>query len=119
MPPNIAVRLLSSCLENPRSGFSAVSWGPMAVLSEEELAAALAELPGWQQERDAIRRVFEFASFRAAMKFVHRVADLAEARNHHPDIDVRYRQVVLRLSSHDVAGVTSRDIGLAREIDRR
>jgi len=91
----------------------------MSTLSDEELAAALAELPGWQQEGDAIRRVYEFESSRDAMQFVYRVADLAEARNHHPDIDVRYRQVVLRLRSHDVGGVTSRDIGLARTLARR
>jgi 4a-hydroxytetrahydrobiopterin dehydratase len=87
------------------------------MLTEEQLAAALVALPGWQQGDRQIRKVYDFASFPAAMRFVHRVADLAEARNHHPDIVIEYRRVTLGLHSHDAGGVTKRDIGLAHAID--
>jgi len=89
----------------------------MPILGDEEVAAALADLPGWQQARDGIRKTYEFPDFAGAMKFTNRVADLAEAANHHPDLLVQYRKVTLTLSSHDVGGITKRDIRLAREID--
>ena len=89
----------------------------MAILNDEELAAALGRLPGWQQERNAIRRVYEFTDFREAMKFAARVADLAEAANHHPDLLVRWGRVTVTTWSHDVGGVTKRDLALARAID--
>jgi 4a-hydroxytetrahydrobiopterin dehydratase len=89
----------------------------MTKLSEEELAAALGRLAGWQQDRNAIRRVYEFADFGEALRFVKRVADLAEAADHHPDILIHYRQVTLTLWSHDVGAVTGRDLDLARKID--
>lgn len=89
----------------------------MAILNDEELAAALARLPGWQQERNAIRRVYEFADFREAMKFAVRVADLAEAANHHPDLLVQWGKVTVTTWSHDVGGVTKRDLALAHAID--
>lgn len=87
------------------------------LLNDEEVAAALAQLPGWQQERAAIRKIYEFRDFVEAMKFVHRIADLAEAADHHPDITVRFRQVTLTLWSHDRGGVTRRDLDFARRID--
>jgi 4a-hydroxytetrahydrobiopterin dehydratase len=49
--------------------------------------------------------------------FVNRVAGLADERDHHPDIDIRYDTVKLRLSSHDAGGVTERDLALAQAID--
>ncbi|MHC4952896.1 MAG: 4a-hydroxytetrahydrobiopterin dehydratase [Planctomycetota bacterium] len=91
------------------------------MLSEEQLAAALAGLPGWQQGTQngigRILKVFDFPDFPAAIRFVNRVVDLAEARNHHPDIRIDYKRVTLELWSHDVGGVTKRDIGLARAIE--
>jgi len=87
------------------------------MLSEEQLAAALVALPGWQQGDRCIIRVYDFADFGATMRFVHRVADLAEARNHHPDFRIEHQRVTLSLRSHDVGGVTKRDLGLAHAID--
>lgn len=89
----------------------------MAVLNDEELAAALAQLPGWQQEHHAIRRVYEFPDFREAMKFAVRVADLADAANHHPDLLVQWGRVTVTTWSHDAGGVTKRDLALAHAID--
>ena len=58
-------------------------------------------------------REFELASFPAAIEFVRRLADLAERENHHPDLDIRYRRVVVRWSTHSAGGITDRDRELA------
>ncbi|MCA0294553.1 MAG: 4a-hydroxytetrahydrobiopterin dehydratase [Actinobacteria bacterium] len=59
---------------------------------------------------------FDAASHRSGARFVRRVAELAEAAGHHPDVDLRARGVHLRLFSHDVRALTERDVALAREI---
>ena len=58
-------------------------------------------------------REFELESFPAAIEFVRRLADLAESEDHHPDIDIRYRRVVVRFTTHSAGGVTDRDRELA------
>ncbi|HEY8450038.1 MAG TPA: 4a-hydroxytetrahydrobiopterin dehydratase [Bacillota bacterium] len=90
----------------------------MSRLSEDEIAARLAALPGWTREGNAIRRTYRLASFREALFFVNAVAALAESANHHPDIDIRYKQVTLTLTTHDAQGLTARDFDLAAAIDR-
>lgn len=79
--------------------------------------AALARLPGWRRAGRAIEKTYRFADFRAALAFVNRVGDLAERREHHPDISIHYSEVTLSLWSHDAGGVTARDVALATEID--
>lgn len=64
-----------------------------------------------------LARTVVLGSFAQALGYVVTVGALAEAANHHPDIDVRYRAVTLRLSSHDAGGITARDVALARQID--
>lgn len=88
----------------------------MQPYSPEELDALLIELPDWISTDFAIHRSFEFPSFRAAMNFVNAVADQAEQQDHHPDIEIRFREVALSLWTHTVSGVTKRDIELARAI---
>lgn len=61
----------------------------------------------------ALERTFELRSFPEAIAFVDRVADLAEAEDHHPDIDVRYKNVTLRWSTHSAGAITDRDVELA------
>lgn len=68
---------------------------------------------GWSEADDALAREFSFAGFREAIAFVGRVADLAEAEDHHPDIDIRFKCVTLRWSTHSAGGVTERDRELA------
>jgi 4a-hydroxytetrahydrobiopterin dehydratase len=68
---------------------------------------------GWREEDDALVREFELESFPAAIEFVLRLAELAERENHHPDIDIRYRRVLVRWSTHSAGGVTQRDRELA------
>ena len=69
---------------------------------------------GWQERDDALVRELEFASFPEAVAFVDRLAETAEAENHHPDIDIRYRRVLVRWTTHSAGGVTERDEELAR-----
>lgn len=87
-------------------------------LSEEEIERHLADLPEWARQGDTLRRTYSFPSFRAAIAFVNAVADAAEAADHHPDIDVRYRKVTLALTTHDVGGLTVKDRTLAADADR-
>jgi 4a-hydroxytetrahydrobiopterin dehydratase len=87
------------------------------LISEDEIAAALARLPAWRREGDTIVREVRFPSFRDAIAFVDRVADLAEAADHHPDIDIRWRRVALSLTTKASHGLTARDVGLATQID--
>lgn len=89
----------------------------MAKLTEAELKVFLDETQGWTSLSNAIHRDFTFPGFRAAIAFVNRVADRAEAAGHHPDIEIHYNRVYLSLSTHDAGGVTEKDVALAAEID--
>jgi 4a-hydroxytetrahydrobiopterin dehydratase len=91
----------------------------MALLGDEEIEQRLAALAGWQREPGAaISREFKLADFAAAIEFVDRIAVLAEAANHHPDILVHgWNKVRLTLSTHSEGGLTDADFALAREID--
>ncbi len=86
-------------------------------LSDSEIQAAVAGLDGWACAGDVIRKSFRRASFADAVAFVVRVGFLAEAANHHPDIDIRWRTVELALSTHDAGGLTELDMQLAAQID--
>lgn len=83
------------------------------LLTDSEIQQKLASLPGWRREGNEIVRTFEFPTFPEAIAFVDRVAQAAEEANHHPDIDIRYTRVTLRLTSHDSGGLTGRDFSLA------
>ncbi len=86
-------------------------------LTPDQVAEALTALPGWSGDTEAIRRTVECSSFPAAIAVVDAVAEAAEAADHHPDIDIRWRTLHFTLSTHDVGGVTELDLKLAREID--
>src|SRR5579864_3279204 len=87
------------------------------VLSDVEVQQALQKLPGWKKNGNAIERDFQFANFVQAMDFVNKIAEAAEAVNHHPDIHISYNRVTLSLISHDVGGLTQRDIRMAGKIN--
>jgi 4a-hydroxytetrahydrobiopterin dehydratase len=91
--------------------------GVVARLSGTEVEEGLARLPGWSRADDEIVRVYELQSFRAVIDLVGRVADAAEAADHHPDLDIRYRKLRVALSTHSEGGITARDLALAGEID--
>jgi 4a-hydroxytetrahydrobiopterin dehydratase len=88
----------------------------MKPLSEAEITDRLARLPDWERHGSEIRRTFAFTDFKGAMSFVNRVAELAEAMDHHPDIDIRYAKVTLALTTHDAGGLTARDFDLAGRV---
>jgi 4a-hydroxytetrahydrobiopterin dehydratase len=67
----------------------------------------------WQEQDDALEREFELPSFPAAIEFVDRLAELAEAEDHHPDIDIRYRRVTVRWTTHSAGGITDKDREMA------
>ncbi|MET8876008.1 4a-hydroxytetrahydrobiopterin dehydratase [Nocardia sp. NPDC004604] len=87
-------------------------------LTEAELTEALAQLPDWTHSGDTITRTVKAKTFPAGIELVRQVAEVAEAANHHPDIDIRWRRVTFTLSTHDSGGLTALDVSLAREIDR-
>ena len=86
-------------------------------LDDTTSAERLAALPGWEREGDEIVKTFELPTFPDAIAFVTRIADRAEAANHHPDLDIRYRKVRVALSTHDAGGLTDQDFDLAAEIE--
>lgn len=88
-----------------------------ALLSAQDVRDALAGLTGWSGDTAGISRTVEAPSFPAAITLVDRVAEVAEARDHHPDIDIRWRTVAFALSTHSEGGVTALDIDLATRID--
>ena len=89
----------------------------MALLMEEEIAKQLAEVPKWTRVGKAIERSWKFLDFKEAMAFLNRVAELAEAANHHPDVWNSWNRVKLSLTTHDSGGLTARDFKLAKRID--
>jgi 4a-hydroxytetrahydrobiopterin dehydratase len=90
----------------------------MSAFSAAEIASHLTTLPAWQVEGGQLVRTFQFPDFLAALRFVNRVADLAEEAGHHPDIDIRYNRVRLGLTTHDAGGLTAKDLSLAACIDK-
>jgi 4a-hydroxytetrahydrobiopterin dehydratase len=71
----------------------------------------------WHEVNGALERTYELGSFDEAIAFVNRIAALAEAENHHPDIAIAYRKVTLRWSTHSAAAITERDQQLAVRSD--
>lgn len=91
----------------------------MPKLSAAEIKSRLKDqVPDWQKRNKTITRTCQFKDFVAAIKFVNVIAKLAERAAHHPDIDIRWNQVTLTLTTHDQGGLTRKDFDLARQIDR-
>lgn len=86
----------------------------------EEVDRLLKDVPKWKLAKDArsIARTFKFEDFVAAMKFVNRVADLAEAEGHHPDFHIHWNKVELVLWTHALGGLHTNDFVVAAKIDR-
>lgn len=82
-------------------------------LSDSEIQAHLANLPGWRVEGGKLRRELAFPDFVAAFGFMTRCALLAEKRDHHPEWSNVYNKVVIDLVTHDAGGITERDVELA------
>ncbi len=87
------------------------------ILSESELAEALAALPGWEVRDGWLRRTYATPGWPHTMMLVQTIGYIAEAAWHHPDLNVGYAQVTVKLQTHRVRGITAMDTELARRID--
>ena len=87
------------------------------LLSPEEVQERLRVLEGWALEGDRIVKRFRFAAFMESIAFINRVAELAEAADHHPDISINYTRVTLSLITYASKGLTHRDFDLAGEVE--
>ena len=89
----------------------------MSALSSKQINLHLKNAPEWSKRAQTIHRTFEFKGFLKAIEFVNRIARKAQKCNHHPDIDIRYDKVTLKLTTHDEGGITEKDFVLARQCD--
>jgi 4a-hydroxytetrahydrobiopterin dehydratase len=87
-------------------------------LSDDEIDAALDDLPGWTYEDDKLKKTYEFSDFRAAISFIVRLSFYAEEMMHHPELENVYNTVSIALTTHDAGGqVTEMDVELASAIE--
>ncbi len=92
----------------------------MSAINKDQIDEALASLPGWSREgeADALVKTYEFVDFKSAMGFMQRASGPIEEMDHHPEWTNVFSTVDIRLTSHDVDGVTARDVRLAKVLDR-
>ena len=90
----------------------------MATLNREQIGEKLNALAGWQYEDNAIAKLYRFKRFMDGIGFIGRIAELAEAADHHPDIFVNYTRVKFTCTTHSAGGVTEKDFKLAAQIER-
>jgi len=86
-------------------------------LPAEEIATRLRGLPGWTMADGALQRQFTFTSFPDAIAYVTRLAFDAEAADHHPDLQISYKRVTVRWSTHSAGGITEKDFAGVRRAD--
>ena len=86
-------------------------------LSDAEIVERLEDLDGWSRSGDSIERSLGFDGFNEAIDFINRIAEHADAADHHPEIFNVYNRVDLTLTTHDAGGLTAKDFDLAAEIN--
>jgi 4a-hydroxytetrahydrobiopterin dehydratase len=89
----------------------------MAALTAKQVSLHLKVVPIWSKHAQTILRTFKFKGFLESIAFVNRIARKAQKLNHHPDIDIRFNKVKLKLTTHDEGGITENDFSLARQCD--
>ncbi|MGB7684282.1 MAG: 4a-hydroxytetrahydrobiopterin dehydratase [Solirubrobacterales bacterium] len=89
----------------------------MALLSQSEIEERLAELSGWEQSGEAIVKEFKREDFVGSVRFVDSLVDPAEEMNHHPDLEISWDTVTVKISTHSEGGLTANDFELAAKID--
>ncbi len=93
--------------------------GGVPPFSPDEITTHLAYVKNWVvEENKKIRKDFKFADFKEAMKFVNKVADIAESDGHHPDIMIHYSRVTLELWTHAIMGLSENDFIIAAKVDK-
>lgn len=90
----------------------------MTVLTDGQIDTALTGLDGWKHSGGTLNRTVTFSSFLQGIDAVRRVSECAEVKDHHPDIDIRWRTVHFALVTHSQGGITDKDIAMAGEINR-
>jgi len=88
------------------------------LLQDEELKELVVKIPGWEINDGKIHKEFKFSNFIEAFSFMTKIALLCEKLNHHPNWENVYSKVIIRLSTHDLGGITNLDQTLAREINK-
>ncbi len=93
--------------------------GGVEPLTKEEAEKLLAQLRGWELSKDAkeIQKSWKFADFAQALAFVNAVGTVAEAENHHPEIEFTWGKVEIELTTHSIGGLSENDFILAAKID--
>jgi 4a-hydroxytetrahydrobiopterin dehydratase len=85
-------------------------------LSDDEIAASLVDLDGWNVEGKVLKKRFEFKNFAASLEFVNKVGAIAEKNDHHPDIIFGWGYAEIALTTHDTGGLTVFDFAVASAI---
>jgi 4a-hydroxytetrahydrobiopterin dehydratase len=89
----------------------------MPALPSKEIKLHLQAVPQWSKRAQTILRTFKFEGFLKGIDFVNQIAKKAQKMNHHPDIDIRFDEVTLTLTTHDEGGITEKDFSLATQCD--
>lgn len=87
-------------------------------LSNDAVARALADLPGWSLENGRIAKTYEFSNFHETMEFVNALAWIAHREDHHPDLEVSYKRCRVVYSTHSVGGVSENDLICAAKVEQ-
>lgn len=90
----------------------------MPVLTTRQIRLHLKAIPNWSKRAQTISRTFKFNGFLSSIDFVNRIARKAQKMDHHPDIEIRFNKVTLKLTTHDEGGITGKDFSLARQCDQ-
>lgn len=86
-------------------------------LSAEEILSNLAELNYWKVVNNKLLKRFQFANFAESLAFINKIGEIAEAHDHHPDINFGWAYAEIFITTHDAGGLTEKDFALAKEID--
>ena len=91
----------------------------MTLFTAEEIKSSLVNLPGWEVREGQLTKTFTVKSFAHAVLFIGAIGQLAEAANHHPDLNLHgYNKLTVNLSTHSAGGLTAKDFNLAEQIEK-
>jgi 4a-hydroxytetrahydrobiopterin dehydratase len=91
--------------------------GSTPPLTEEEIKELLQQVKNWKLEGKKLVKKFKFKYFVQAMKFINKIAEIAEEEEHHPDIEIHYNRVTLTIWTHAINNLSENDFILAAKID--
>ena len=89
----------------------------MSCLSNSDIQYAISDLNGWEFKNNAIHKIFTFESYLNSIAFINRLAEIAEEKNHHPDMVVGWCKIDVAFTSHDQGGVTTVCIDMAKRTE--